>query len=99
MAARFIRDEEVVGSNPAIPTWLMCRLMGRHRAVKVGYVVCGRKITMDVEHRCTRGNCGSSPQALTNCMGFGTARGGRLPCKQEIQVGSIPTRSTCIEGE
>ena len=26
-------------------------------------------------------------------MGFGTAWGGRLPCKQEIQVGSIPTRS------
>ena len=27
-------------------------------------------------------------------MGFGTAWGGRLPCKEEIQVGSIPTRST-----
>ena len=26
-------------------------------------------------------------------MGCGTARGGRLPCKQDIQVGSIPTRS------
>ena len=30
---------------------------------------------------------------LQKIMGFGTARGGRLPCKQEIQVGSIPTRS------
>ena len=28
-----------------------------------------------------------------NNMGFGTARGGRLPCKQDIQVGSIPTSS------
>lgn len=27
-------------------------------------------------------------------MGSGTARGGRLPCKQDIQVGSIPTGST-----
>ena len=26
-------------------------------------------------------------------MGFGTAWGGRLPCKQEIQMGSIPIRS------
>ena len=29
-----------------------------------------------------------------NNLGCGTAGGGRLPCKQEIQVGSIPTRST-----
>lgn len=29
-------------------------------------------------------------------MGPGTARGGRLPCKQDIQVGSIPTGSTKI---
>ena len=27
-------------------------------------------------------------------MGLGTAWGGRLPCKEDIQVGSIPTRST-----
>lgn len=27
-------------------------------------------------------------------MGFGTAWGGHLPCKEETQVGSIPTRST-----
>ena len=26
-------------------------------------------------------------------LGLGTARGGRLPCKQEKQVGSIPTSS------
>ena len=26
-------------------------------------------------------------------MGCGTAWGGRLPCKQEIQLGSIPGRS------
>ena len=27
-------------------------------------------------------------------LGLGTAWGGRLPCKEDIQVGSIPTRST-----
>ncbi len=27
-------------------------------------------------------------------MGLGTAWGGRLPCKQDIQMGSIPIRST-----
>lgn len=43
----------------------MCRLMGRRRAVKVGYAVCGRTITASIEHRCTHGNCGSSPRALT----------------------------------
>ena len=30
---------------------------------------------------------------LSKYLGFGTARGGRLPCKQDIQVGSIPTSS------
>ena len=30
-------------------------------------------------------------------MGFGTARGGRLPCKQDIQMGSIPIRSTAFD--
>ena len=50
LVARLIRDEEVVGSSLAIPTWLMCRLMGRRRAVKVGYVICGLGITVSVEH-------------------------------------------------
>ena len=27
-------------------------------------------------------------------MGDGSARGGRLPCKQDIQMGSIPISST-----
>ena len=31
---------------------------------------------------------------FSSFMGCGTAWGGRLPCKQDIQVGSIPTRST-----
>ena len=29
--------------------------------------------------------------------GFGTARGGRLPCKQDVQMGSIPISSIRIK--
>ena len=36
---------------------------------------------------------GSTPGRVTN-MGNGSARGGRLPCKQDIQMGSIPIFST-----
>ena len=41
-----------------------------------------------IKPRITRG------QARQRFMGLGTAWGGRLPCKEDIQVGSIPTRST-----
>lgn len=38
----------------------------------------------------------STPGRVTN-MGLGTAWGGRLPCKEDIQVDSISTRSTIGE--
>ena len=36
-------------------------------------------------------------EAVFPSLGFGTARGGRLPCKQDIQMGSIPIRSTAFD--
>lgn len=71
----------------------MCRLMGGRRAVKVGYVICGRKITVCVEHRCTHGNCGSSPQALTNNYIDIAQLGEQLPYKEKV-VGSSPSVGT-----
>ena len=93
MVARLIRDEEVVGSSLAIPTWLMCRLMGRRRAVKVGYVICGLGITVSVEHRCIHGNCGSSPRTLTNDYTDMAQLGEQLPYKEKV-VGSSPSVGT-----
>ena len=39
------------------------------------------------------GESSSTLDRVTN-MGLGTAWGGRLPCKEDIQVDSISTRST-----
>ena len=39
------------------------------------------------------GESSSTLDRVTN-MGNGSARGGRLPCKQDIQIGSIPIFST-----
>ena len=61
--------------------------------MKVGYVICGRKITVCVEHRCTHGNCGSSPQALTNNYIDIAQLGEQLPYKEKV-VGSSPSVGT-----
>lgn len=67
--------------------------MGRRRAVKVGYAVCGLGITASVEHRCTHGNRGSSPRTLTNNYIDIAQLGEQLPYKEKV-VGSSPSVGT-----
>lgn len=91
MVERLVEAQEVVGS---VPTLGIARLVSSHgNKRKVNKV----HLTENPERwniRASGVTSGLEIRTRHFNLGYGTARGGRLPCKQDIQQGSIPWCST-----
>ena len=93
------RRVNIVGSNPTLPIfkqyiWPRSLVGRKHQPVTLGSVGSN---PIEVVSDANSNYKDTTVNRITNgvmYMGCGTAWGGRLPCKQEIQASSILARSS-----
>ena len=97
------RKVNIVGSNPTLPIfkqyiWPRSLVGWKHQPVTLGSVGSN---PIEVVSDANSNYKDTTVNRITNgvmYMGCGTAWGGRLPCKQEIQASSILARSSKKNG-